>query len=930
MSSTLNQLPPVFVNRGRGLGFAVWLLALLVMCCAVPSARAQGVCSPQWQPFDPSTSAFPGHSGNIGVVRAAVMWDPDGAGPLPRRLVIGGDFAAVGNLAARGLAMYDTETGIWLPIGAGTSSLQGSVNCLAVLPNGELLVGGRFSATTPTGTAFNLARWNGTRWTNVPNNSFFLGSVTSLLVLANGDMLVNSPAFFGFVRADGTISSSFASPNSSLLTLAQLPSGDIIAGGTFSNIGSVNANGIARWNGTSWSAIGSGLTGDFGLPGYASSLLLLPNGDLLVSGQFTSAGGVPANNIARWNGTSWSALGTGLTGPSGSAGGTMHLLANGDVIVTGGFTAAGGIPANNIARWNGSAWSAFGTGPGSALSPGVSVLVSLPNGDLFAGGSMTAAGSDIITGMARWNGSSWSSLFSGINNRVTASVVMPNGDLVIGGLFTTVGGVSARSIARFTGSSWAAFGSGLNGTPSALAVLPNGDLIAAGTFTSAGGVQVSNIARWNGTAWSALSAGVSGAVSALAVLPNGDLIVGGQFATAGGVTVRNIARWNGTAWSALGAGMDTGGTVRSLTVLPNGDLVAGGLFTNAGGVPVNYIARWNGTVWSPLGQGTFSAVTALAVLPNGDLIAGGDFSTAGEVLANRVARWNGSSWSVMGAGVDFAVAALIVLPGGDLAAAGTFASINTPASRIMRWNGSSWSSMGFAPSAVSFAPGVTTLTVLPGGDLLAGGNFSHLGSVVLPYLTRFGAWVPAINLQPTPQTVVAGQSVVLSAAPVRNVPGVSVQWRRNGVPVVNGAGGASAGGGTVTGATAVLASPTDGAPAVLTISNAQPGDSGQYSVVLTNACGSVTSIEVTLTVTPALPQACSPADIVGAGDLGNQPDGTVDGSDFIAFINSFATGDAAVDPLADIAGAGADGNEPDGTIDGTDFIAFVNAFAIGC
>ena len=72
------------------------------------------------------------------------------------------------------------------------------------------------------------------------------------------------------------------------------------------------------------------------------------------------------------------------------------------------------------------------------------------------------------------------------------------------------------------------------------------------------------------------------------------------------------------------------------------------------------------------------------------------------------------------------------------------------------------------------------------------------------------------------------------------------------------------------------------------------------------------------------------ADIAGGGADGLSPDGTIDGTDFIAFINSFGIGDAAVDPLADVAGAGDDGLQPDGTIDGSDFIAFINAFAAGC
>lgn len=72
------------------------------------------------------------------------------------------------------------------------------------------------------------------------------------------------------------------------------------------------------------------------------------------------------------------------------------------------------------------------------------------------------------------------------------------------------------------------------------------------------------------------------------------------------------------------------------------------------------------------------------------------------------------------------------------------------------------------------------------------------------------------------------------------------------------------------------------------------------------------------------------ADIGGAGPGGGDPDGTLDGTDFILFINSFAIGDASVDSAADISGGGPTANQPDGTIDGTDFIDFINAFAAGC
>ena len=75
---------------------------------------------------------------------------------------------------------------------------------------------------------------------------------------------------------------------------------------------------------------------------------------------------------------------------------------------------------------------------------------------------------------------------------------------------------------------------------------------------------------------------------------------------------------------------------------------------------------------------------------------------------------------------------------------------------------------------------------------------------------------------------------------------------------------------------------------------------------------------------------CFQADLAGGGVDALTPDGTVDGTDFISFINSFMVGDAIIDPTADIAGTGEDGSWPDGTIDGSDFIAFINAFAAGC
>ena len=114
----------------------------------------------------------------------------------------------------------------------------------------------------------------------------------------------------------------------------------------------------------------------------------------------------------------------------------------------------------------------------------------------------------------------------------------------------------------------------------------------------------------------------------------------------------------------------------------------------------------------------------------------------------------------------------------------------------------------------------------------------------------------------------------------------------------------------------------------LTLTSIGPADAGSYDCTVGNTCGSTISNPAALTVITC--GGCSLADIAGGGELGNQPDGTIDGTDFIAFVNSFGIGDAGVDPAADVAGGGDDGLQPDGTIDGSDFIAFINAFAVGC
>jgi len=216
--------------------------------------------------------------------------------------------------------------------------------------------------------------------------------------------------------------------------------GNFYVGGAFIIGGHVQATNVAEWNGSSWSALGSGIDGSV-------SALAVSGTNLYAGGSFDAAGGVWATNIARWNGSSWSALGLGTDGP------VSALTVSGTNLYAGGsFDAAGGVSATNIARWNGSSWSALGSGVGGDSSGGeVSALAFDGSVNLYAGGTFDTAGGVWASNIAKWDGSSWAALGSGLNSgdkpgssrdfpwSVSALALDSAGNLYVGGNFTTAG-----------------------------------------------------------------------------------------------------------------------------------------------------------------------------------------------------------------------------------------------------------------------------------------------------------------------------------------------------------------------------------------------------------------------------------------------------------------------------------------------------------
>jgi len=542
---------------------------------------------------------------------------------------------------------------------------------------------------------------------------------------------------------------------------------NIYIGGYFSVAGLAAASRIARWDGSTWSSLGTGITGANSV---VLALAVAPNGDLYAGGRFTQAGGVAANNVAKWNGTAWSALGTNANNGVSNEVDALAVTSNGDVYVGGGFqvaggtTLTGGISVRNIAKWDGTAWSALGTAGNEGAGGQVLALAVGTNGDIYVGGLFTFVAQSIsANSIAKWNGAAWSALGVGANNgvdgMVSALVVATNGDLYVGGAFVLRGNVLASLVAKWNGSVWSSLSNvtinGANNYVSALAIASNGDVYAGGLFSDFGGAApytFNNVAKWNGTTWSALANGPDYSVFGMAVGSNGDLYVGGAF-TVSGVFSKNVVKWDGTAWNNLGAGNGVNSILRAIAVAANGDVYVGGTFEKAGGVLANNVAKWNGTVWNSLGTGTANGtdniVYALAVAANGDLYAGGAFTQAGGIAASRVAKWNGIAWNSLGTGtangVNSVVYALALASNGDVYVGGSFLRAGTGAATlangIAKWNGTVWSALGTGITNGLDGP-VSTLAMASNGDLYVGGSFTQAGGIMASNVAKWNgmAW----------------------------------------------------------------------------------------------------------------------------------------------------------------------------------------------
>ena len=360
-----------------------------------------------------------------------------------------------------------------------------------------------------------------------------------------------------------------------------------------------------------WDHLGNG--GTSALPALNGAVYALNADDpgvLFVGGAFTNAGGhATADHIARWNGTTWSALG------SHPLNGNVEAIAYhaGLVYVGGQFTNAGGDPnADFLAVWDGAHWAHFCTStvPGPAFGGSVDTLQIIGN-TLYVGGAFqngaAISSADYLLACNLTTGAS-SSLVNNdgdISGGVYALTADSNGVLYAAGQFINMAQIpEADHVAAYDGA-WHAMGSSATPAHGAVSdyvrsITASGTNVYIGTDATniADIPQADHVARWDGAAWHAMSANTAGtdgwfpASSFIYSLTTyGSVVIaGGSFQNANGVaTADEVAYFDGTTWHPIGSnGAGNGPLTQQGSALKvfRSALCVGGSFINAGGDPL--------------------------------------------------------------------------------------------------------------------------------------------------------------------------------------------------------------------------------------------------------------------------------------------------------------------------------------------------------
>ncbi len=467
-----------------------------------------------------------------------------------KKLIVGGNFFQAGHRRVSGLAAWTGRR--WVRIGRGVSGSSRTINHFE--PDGKKLFvcGGfdRFNGKRRT----HLALWPfsgrpevrrgpqaGVTAMAITERGLFIGGEHGL---ADETRPANVARWDG-QRWHGLGEGSGSAPLKFPYTVAASGSNVFVAG-QFVNIAGTNrVERVARWDGQTWHRLADGIPGG----DLRSSAA---DGSNFFVGGFFSLSEAGITNLARWDGLRWRSLGNVFNENYLFPGDIASLaFGGGRLFAAGHFTSIDGVPAKNIACWDGTNWSALGDGLPMPVQPqSLADVMVYHAGSLYILADLPGPISNPQAAVWQWDGLNWSVLaqyprYFG----VAKSLAVFRNELYVAGVFSEFAGVPAENIAKWNATNWTAVGSvatTADGMITLITATPNG-LYLAGEFSTFAGVPAQSVIRWDGASWSALGGGLrvhgSYANPFDAATTESSVFFVGGLDTADGKPSQNIAEW---------------------------------------------------------------------------------------------------------------------------------------------------------------------------------------------------------------------------------------------------------------------------------------------------------------------------------------------------------------------------------------------------
>jgi uncharacterized delta-60 repeat protein len=367
-----------------------------------------------------------------------------------------------------------------------------------------------------------------------------------------------------------------------------------------------------------------------GMNGSVFSLALQGDGKILAGGSFSKVGSVAAGNLARLNAADGGLDTTFMNGLAGANGAVLAVVSQTDsnVLVGGSFTTVNQVNRRHIARLNVYGLMDTSFNPGLGADNTVNAIAETFVGGvrkIYVGGAFGAISGTTSPGFARLNNDGSSdvsfSTGTGADGSVYAIAVYPTnsvyaGKVLIGGSFTHFNAVTLNRLARLNidGSLDTTFnaklGVGPNGVVRALALQSDGGVLVGGSFTNFNGAVASYVARLNADGTTdtnfAANASANSPVEGIAVQADNRIVLVGQFTLANNITRNHITRLlpSGAADPTINFGDGADGDMDAVVIQPaDGRLVVGGGFSQYDDEDYNNIVRIYGG--SMTGSGAF-------------------------------------------------------------------------------------------------------------------------------------------------------------------------------------------------------------------------------------------------------------------------------------------------------------------------------------